>query len=194
MPQKARAKTGNGRPTRTTKAKKSSAASKSSNLPSQKQHFLDAFQREHATTMKLLNAFPPDQSEIRPHPRSKNARELAFTFIVEQTIMMKALQNQLTLGGTFPETPKDYRQIVEQFDKDYQQLLALVKKTPESDFGTTVKFPSGPGQLADYPKLGFVWFMLSDQIHHRGQLSVYLRMAGGKVPSIYGPSADEPWR
>jgi len=35
--------------------------------------------------------------------------------------------------------------------------------------------------------------MLDDQIHHRGQLSVYVRMAGGKVPSIYGPSADEPW-
>ena len=38
-----------------------------------------------------------------------------------------------------------------------------------------------------------VWGMLHDQIHHRGQLSVYLRIVGGKVPSIYGPSADEPW-
>jgi uncharacterized damage-inducible protein DinB len=37
------------------------------------------------------------------------------------------------------------------------------------------------------------WMILSDQIHHRGQFSVYLRMAGGKVPSIYGPTADEPW-
>jgi uncharacterized damage-inducible protein DinB len=36
--------------------------------------------------------------------------------------------------------------------------------------------------------------MLHDQIHHRGQFSVYLRMVGGKVPSIYGPSGDEPWR
>jgi len=39
----------------------------------------------------------------------------------------------------------------------------------------------------------FLWFLLCDQIHHRGQLSVYLRMADGKVPSIYGPSGDEPW-
>jgi uncharacterized damage-inducible protein DinB len=43
------------------------------------------------------------------------------------------------------------------------------------------------------PKIDFLWFLLCDQIHHRGQLSVYLRMAGGKVPSIYGPSGDEPW-
>ena len=41
--------------------------------------------------------------------------------------------------------------------------------------------------------MAFAWFMLSDQIHHRGQLTVYLRMIGGKVPAIYGPSSDEPW-
>jgi uncharacterized damage-inducible protein DinB len=47
--------------------------------------------------------------------------------------------------------------------------------------------------MADVRKLDFLWLMLTDQIHHRGQLSVYARMAGGKVPSIYGPSFDEPW-
>ena len=44
------------------------------------------------------------------------------------------------------------------------------------------------------PVIDVLWFMLTDSIHHRGQLSVYVRMAGGRVPSIYGPSADEPWR
>ena len=47
--------------------------------------------------------------------------------------------------------------------------------------------------MADVPKMQFLWMLLSDQIHHRGQLSVYLRMADAKVPSIYGPSLDEPW-
>jgi uncharacterized damage-inducible protein DinB len=51
----------------------------------------------------------------------------------------------------------------------------------------------GPGQVADVPVADMLWIMLLDAVHHRGQLSVYLRMAGGKVPSIYGPSADEPW-
>jgi uncharacterized damage-inducible protein DinB len=41
--------------------------------------------------------------------------------------------------------------------------------------------------------IAFLWLMLMDSIHHRGQLSVYIRPAGGKVPSIYGPSGDEPW-
>lgn len=56
-----------------------------------------------------------------------------------------------------------------------------------------VKFPSGPGQMADWPLPKFLWMTLCDQIHHRGQFSVYLRIAGGKVPAIHGPSADEPW-
>ena len=53
--------------------------------------------------------------------------------------------------------------------------------------GDTVKFFTGPKTLGDIPKIDFLWFLLCDQIHHRGQLSVYLRMADGKVPSIYGP-------
>ncbi|HYK42494.1 MAG TPA: DinB family protein [Thermoanaerobaculia bacterium] len=44
------------------------------------------------------------------------------------------------------------------------------------------------------PVMDFFWNMLLDSIHHRGQLSVYVRLAGGRVPSIYGPTADVPWR
>jgi uncharacterized damage-inducible protein DinB len=47
--------------------------------------------------------------------------------------------------------------------------------------------------MADVRVIDILWFMLMDSIHHRGQLSVYVRMTGGKVPSIYGPSGDEPW-
>jgi uncharacterized damage-inducible protein DinB len=57
----------------------------------------------------------------------------------------------------------------------------------------TVTFYVAKGVLGDMTVSDFAWFMLFDQIHHRGQLAVYVRMAGGKVPSIYGPSADEPW-
>ncbi len=48
-------------------------------------------------------------------------------------------------------------------------------------------------QLGIFQWWKFLWMLLCDQIHHRGQFSIYLRMAGGKVPSIYGPTADEPW-
>jgi uncharacterized damage-inducible protein DinB len=187
------------------KAKKASKARKPAKKPARtaaasagaafslKNQFLHSFQQEHATTMKVLRAFPAEQSEFRPHPRSVCARELAFNFVLEQAILASALTNTLDLSRGFPKAPSDFRGIVDQFDKDFHGLVELIKQTSEKDFHTTVKFLTGPKQMGDVPKIMLAWFILSDQIHHRGQYSVYLRMAGGKVPSIYGPSADEPW-
>jgi uncharacterized damage-inducible protein DinB len=160
-----------------------------------KQQFLDTFTREHAITKKVLRALPPEQSEFRPHPRSKNARELAWMFVGEQGLITKTLTDQLTFGaGGPPPAPGDFQDILTQYEKDFENVVDLIKKTPESKLSATVRFPTGPGQMSDWPKMALLWFMLSDQIHHRGQFSLYVRMAGGKVPSIYGPSADEPWR
>jgi uncharacterized damage-inducible protein DinB len=163
-------------------------------MPSQKQMFLDTFTQEHATTVKVLNAFPAAQMEFQPHERSQSARALAWTFVIEQSLLSAALTNSLKLDGGFPKPLDDFRAIVDKFQSDFKGLVELIKKTPDAQFNSgTVKFFSGPGQMADFPIPQFAWFMLCDQIHHRGQLSVYVRMAGGKVPSIYGPSADEPW-
>lgn len=184
------------------KAKKKAAARKPAKKAAKKSsgggfslknQFLNSFQMEHATTMKVLRAYPADQGEFRPHPRSQCARELAFTFQLEQTLIMLALKNQLKLGAGFPKAPMDFQGIIAQFDKDFHDTVALITATPEKEFTTTVTFPTGPGKLGEWQKIQFLWFLLSDQIHHRGQYSVYTRMAGGKVPAIYGPSADETW-
>ena len=72
--------------------------------------------------------------------------------------------------------------------------MDAVREMPESRLDETVTFFTGPGTTGPMRVHDVLWFMLLDSVHHRGQLSVYVRMAGGKVPSIYGPSADEPWR
>jgi uncharacterized damage-inducible protein DinB len=56
-----------------------------------------------------------------------------------------------------------------------------------------MQFPVGPKKMGDMRRIDVLWSSLMDQVHHRGQLSVYLRLVGAKVPSIYGPTADEPW-
>ncbi len=160
-----------------------------------KQQFLDTLARETALTLKVLRAFPSNQTEFRPHIIAKSARELAWTFVVEQYLLNKAFSNQpMFTGGGPPPAPSDFQAIVTQFERDQRELVDLLHSTPEDDYHDIVQFPTGPGKMGDWSKLSFAWFMLSDQIHHRGQYTVYLRMAGGKVPSIYGPSADEPWR
>ena len=72
-------------------------------------------------------------------------------------------------------------------------MLQALENTPESRLLETVSFFTAPKQMGPMPVIELMWFMVMDSIHHRGQLSVYLRMMGAKVPSIYGPSADEPW-
>jgi len=169
-----------------------SAASSAVN-PDPRQQFLDAFRKEHATTRKLLRAFPPEQSEFTPHERSNTARQLAFTFLMEQKLLMAAFTDTLRLTGRMPPMPDDFAAIVEEFERDFDQVCRIIESATPESLATPVQFPVGPGQVGDWPKLQFAWFMLCDQIHHRGQLSVYLRMVGGKVPSIYGPSGDERW-
>src|SRR5216117_2120036 len=81
---------------------------------------------------------------------------------------------------------RDLREVV-------QGVRRRIKRTPDAELDKTVKFFVAPKQMGDLRKMDVLWFMLMDQVHHRGQFTIYLRMADGKVPSIYGPSADEPW-
>ena len=164
---------------------------------SAKQQFIKRFETEFATTMRVLRAFPADQGDFKPHPRSLSARELCSRFVQEQSLLSRGLMIQLNIpagSGGPPPLPQDINAIIEQYERENKALLALLKRTTDAGFAKTVTFFSGPGKTAEYPKLELAHFILGDQIHHRGQLSVYLRMTGGKVPSIYGPSGDEPWR
>lgn len=161
-----------------------------------KEHFLAAYARECATTKRVLAAYPEDRGDLRPHERSKTARELAWVFVVEQGMLIKALTTGFdgsSPPASPPELPATIAEIIDAFDADCRRVVELVGGMSDEALATTVQFPVGPKQLGDIPRLDFSWMLLHDQVHHRGQFSVYLRMAGGKVPSIYGPSADEPW-
>ena len=171
----------------------SSGTSSSNASASSKRQFLESYKREHATTMKVLKAFPADQQDFKPHPTSNTALQLAWTFAVEQMIGSEALKGPLNLGAGFPKPPATWAEVVAAFDAQYNKVLKQVESASDEDLLQPVAFPSGPGQMGEQPRIGLLWFMLMDQIHHRGQLSVYVRMTGGKVPSIYGPSKDEPW-
>jgi uncharacterized damage-inducible protein DinB len=164
--------------------------------PAPKQAFLDAYEREHAITMRVLRALPADQADLRPHPRCKTARELAFVFVVERGLATLVFNDAFASGmppGGFPEPPATFNEVVTAFEKAHIEFGRVVRDTPEEKLFETVKFFTGPKTLGDMTRMEFLWFILHDEIHHRGQLSIYLRMSGAKVPSIYGPTADEPW-
>lgn len=157
-------------------------------------HYRAAFEREHATTVKVLQAFPREQSAFRPHERSSDAKQLAWTFVVEETMILRALNGEAIVGSGFPKAPATWDEVMSALSNTGELLTAALRNTDASAIsGRTVEFFVAPKKTGHIPVMDFLWFMLFDHIHHRGQLSVYVRMAGGKVPSIYGPSADEPW-
>ena len=158
----------------------------------EKETFLNTWEREFQTTLKVLRAYPPDKLDLKPHERSRSARELAWTFVVEEHVIHGVIKGQIDFQN-IPKPPATLREILTAYENAHKEMVSKVKALPEGDFNKTIKFFVGPKQMGDVRRGDIFWMMVMDAVHHRGQFSVYLRMAGGKVPSIYGPSADEPW-
>lgn len=162
---------------------------------SAKQAFLDTYEHEHAITMKVLRAYPTDQLDLRPHPKCKTARELAWVFVMERGLGVAVFRNQLDqlMQGAPPEPPESWDDLLAALEAAHQEFGDLIRATPDDELHHTVRFFTAPQQMGEITRTEWIWFLLHDQIHHRGQFSIYLRMAGARVPSIYGPTADEPW-
>ena len=148
---------------------------------------------EAKTTLKVMRAYPTDQAAFQPHPRSGSAHQLFWTFAIEQGIALAAVKGTLTMPPHFPPPPATLGECISIFERNAAEVVAAANVAPGSGYDRPLPMFTGPGTMGEVPAGQIARLMLVDQIHHRGQLSVYVRMAGGKVPSIYGPSADEPW-
>jgi len=159
----------------------------------EKQRYLEEFEQEFQRTRRVLAAYPKDKLDLRPHPKSKSAMELGWMLVLNQYVVIPTLtQAELTPGG-LPSMPGTWPEILSIFDAAHRDAVAKVNAIEDEALNRTLKIPVGPKQMGEMRRGKALWFFLSDTIHHRGQFSVYLRMADAKVPSIYGPSADEPW-
>ncbi len=163
---------------------------------SAKRQYLDVYDREHETTLRVLRAYPVDKLDLKPHAMCKNARELAWMFVLEQVMGEKLITTGFDPNAmpSPPPTPPTMDGIIAAFDDGHKHLARVVSGMSEDQLSETTKFFVAPKTIGDVQKMQVLWMLLHDQIHHRGQFSIYLRMADGKVPSIYGPTADEPWR
>ena len=157
-----------------------------------KKLLVSLFAKESPVTLRLMKAYS-GEDHYTPHERSTPAARLAYTFSMNHGIAVKAITGELHMPPEFPPAPATYAEAVSSYERGARELIAALEKMPESRLSDTVEFFIAPGQTGQIPVGDLLWLMLMDSIHHRGQLSVYVRMAGGRVPSIYGPSADEPW-
>lgn len=163
---------------------------------SEKDTFLGMWKREHECTVRVLREVPPGKEDFQPAPRSCSLRRLVWTFILEEKVLEMVAEGTLDLSqaGNQPEPPPvTIRELIDIYEQAHRQSYARVQAMSENDFNKTIKFFAGPKKIEDFRVGQVAWNFVMDKIHHRGQLSVYLRMLDARVPSIYGPSGDEPW-
>ncbi|MBC7791618.1 MAG: hypothetical protein H7Z74_16855 [Anaerolineae bacterium] len=177
-------------------ANRTSGATTAQAMLSGKMQFLGAYEHEHRTTLRVLRAYPEDKLDLRPHAKSKTARELAWLIVKGKELTERALTTGFDWSAPAAPAappPATMGEIAKALEETHLRVVEVLQEVLDEELSQTVKFFVAPKTMGDVPKIQFIWMLLHDQIHHRGQFSIYLRMAEGKVPSIYGPSADEPW-
>lgn len=155
-----------------------------------KQEFVETFKWELDTLLKVIKAIPADNYDYRPHQKSKSAKELANSLIAEVYMTTAFIKGesitQDNAGNFFSKSPQSVEETVNDLAEANTALIAELTEVPEENLKNKVTFFHRETSIDDA-----IFNMMLDLIHHRGQLSVYIRLAGGLVPSIYGPSADE---
>lgn len=165
-------------------------------MPTQKEAFLQHYDREHSITMRVLRAFPAGKADLRPHAKLKTARDLAWTFVMESALGLKVWNDEFAKkapSGTPPKPPEKWEDLLAAIEKGHQDFRRVIASASDATLSEKVHFFTAPKTMGETSRLDWIWFLLHDQIHHRGQFSIYTRFTDAKLPSIYGPTADEPW-
>jgi uncharacterized damage-inducible protein DinB len=156
--------------------------------------FLPEFDEEMATTRRLLERVPDDKGAWKPHPKSFPLGHLAQLVARMPGWLTQMLQApSLDLGSGIGYTLEKTSTLLGEFDKNVREARAALASTRDADFDATWSLKHGEHVLMSSPRRVVVRQTINHLVHHRGQLSVYLRLVDVPLPSIYGPTADEPW-
>jgi uncharacterized damage-inducible protein DinB len=162
------------------------------------QLILPEFDREMATTRKLLERVPEDKLDWKPHPKSNtigwNANHLVELPGFAVTVVTQPQLDFAPVGGTRRESPKlrTRRELLELFDRNIAAAREALAKVRDQDLNQPWTLRAGERVIFTMPRAMVMrMFVLSHMIHHRAVLSVYLRLNDIPVPAMYGPSGDE---
>jgi uncharacterized damage-inducible protein DinB len=154
-----------------------------------REFFVRQFRAERPKFVAVLRAIPDGGLDYRPHERNSTAGEIAWFLVLE----LETLVDTLTRGEHRWEqkpSPGTVGLIADEYEKAADALEAALATADDGQWESEGKLYFGEKLMMNRPRGEILWDFLFDAIHHRGQLSVYLRPMGGKVPSIYGPSGD----
>ena len=147
--------------------------------------FTDFWTKEATTTRNVL-ARIPEGSDYRPDPKSRTAKDIAWQIVCEEKMIIDALESGKAEWAPGP-MPATMEEVLEAFEQQSADIVRRWATLSDDQWNGTMEFFGG-----QRPASPMAWSFLFDIVHHRGQITTYLRPMGSTVPQIYGPSGDEP--
>jgi uncharacterized damage-inducible protein DinB len=151
----------------------------------EKSLFTEFWTKESKTTRNVLSRIP-ERSDYRPDPKSRTAQEIAWQIVCEEKMIIDALENGKAEWDP-PPMPATMKEVLQAYEKQSAGLNQRWQSLPTERWNGSLEFFG-----SQRPASPMAWSFLFDIVHHRAQITTYLRPMGSKVPQIYGPSADEP--
>jgi len=148
--------------------------------------FTKFWSHETQTTLRVLSRIP-EGSTYRPDPKSRRAQEIAWQIVNEERMIIDGVETGVMKPPGAPTVPDTMAEVVAAYEELAATLPARWARIPAERWNGDLDFFGRPRSAS-----ALAWSFLFDIVHHRGQISTYLRPMGATVPQIYGPSGDEP--
>ena len=156
---------------------------------------LNEFRQEIATTRRVLERVPEQKLSWKPHAKSMTLGQLASHIASVPGSVARILQQDsfdVSQGTFVPPQPKSIQEVLTAFEQSVRDAEQCLQSMTDDRARANWRLLRGERELMSLPRVGFVRsIMMNHWYHHRGQLSVYLRLLDVPLPVIYGPSADE---
>jgi uncharacterized damage-inducible protein DinB len=153
-----------------------------------REFYLERRRAEIPIFLRVLKSLPADRLDYKPHDRSPSAAQVLWTLTWELRSCLDAATDYKASWSTEPPPPMQEMLLL--FERWSNELTDRVASMDEASWNRVAQFSYNGKVVSEQPVGQFLWYILFDAIHHRGQLAAYLRPMGATVPSIYGPSAD----
>jgi uncharacterized damage-inducible protein DinB len=153
------------------------------------ERFFSTWNREAENTLKLMRALPASQYDFRPDQGGRSVGELAWHLAEGDAYMSFGIENG-QFGSTRPpniERPRQVEALAPGYERVHKEAVARLKKLTPADLDRTIPFFGQTVTVRD-----ILWDMIIRHgVHHRGQLALMCRLAGGQCPGLYGPNREE---
>jgi uncharacterized damage-inducible protein DinB len=159
-------------------------------MKSELERFVDVWNREAESTLKVLQALPSDQYDFRPDAGGRSLGELAWHLAEGEAYMSQGIeQGEFSMSGRPPhiERPRTVEELAPGFELVHREAVERISTLKEADLDRVLPFFG-----MQLPIRAILWDMIIIHgVHHRGQLTLMCRLAGGTAPGIYGPNREE---